>query len=217
MIKRWLNKAKDYPEYWNQYESLFKIKQEKNIDKITFVVFDTETTGFDFKNDKVISIGAVTIQKNSIQVSNTFEVYIDQSHFNPDTVKIHGILKKGANRISEAAALKLFLAYIKNAVIIAHHATFDITMINMMLKRAGLPNLKNRVLDTGILYKKTRLSTTIIDHDKYFSLDELAALLNVSKKDRHTAAGDAYITAIIFLKIISRLKKKQFMRVKDLF
>ncbi|MDX1327283.1 MAG: 3'-5' exonuclease, partial [Arenibacter sp.] len=48
------------------------------------------------------------------------------------------------------------------------------------------------------------------------SLDELAEKFDISRKDRHTAMGDAYITAIAFLKIKSRLKEKGVLRLKDL-
>ena len=43
----------------------------------------------------------------------------------------------------------------------------------------------------------------------HYALDDLADKFDISKKDRHTAMGDAYITAIAFLKIVKKLKEKK--------
>ncbi|WP_276391733.1 hypothetical protein [Eudoraea chungangensis] len=50
-----------------------------------------------------------------------------------------------------------------------------------------------------------------------YGLDEIADKLDISTKDRHTALGDAYITAIAFLKIISRLQEKGPITWKGLY
>lgn len=85
---------------------------------------------------------------------------------------------------------------------------FDVNMINKALHRQGLPSLKNKLLDTVVLYKKSLLRSPLIEKKDHYSLDELADKFNISKKDRHTALGDAYITALLFLKIIKKLKEK---------
>ena len=50
---------KSYPEFWEAYKSYFSKTQEQNIEQIRFVVFDTETTGLDTKNDRILSIDCV--------------------------------------------------------------------------------------------------------------------------------------------------------------
>ena len=203
------SKPRSYPKYWKNYERFFEQKLPKTISENRFVVLDTETTGFDFKKDRVLSIGAVSVQSNAIAVQDSFEVYLKQQTFNPKTVEIHGLLKEGKlEKVEAEEGIKRLLKYLDNSVIVAHHAYFDIMMLNKMLERHGLPNLKNKVLDTGVLHQRTRLSSNLIDNKKVFTLDELTELLNISKKDRHTASGDAYITAIAFLKILQRLKEK---------
>ena len=61
-----------------------------------------------------------------------------------------------------------------------------------------LPKLKNKTLDTAELYKKTAHCK---NSDRPYSLDELCDLHKMKLTDRHTALGDAYLTAILFLKI----------------
>ncbi|XLS30863.1 PolC-type DNA polymerase III [Flavobacteriaceae bacterium M23B6Z8] len=217
MIFKWRkNKKGDYPEYWQNYINTFLSKPVAGIEDTTFVVFDTETTGFDFNKDRILCIGALKLKGNDIEIGNVFERYIQQEHFNPKTVEIHGILKENTAYDSEEDAIVDFLAYLENAVIVAHHAYFDITMINYALKRLGLPKLKNKVIDTGVLYRKTRISSHLIEQEKNYTLDELADLMHISKKDRHTALGDAYITALVFLKTLSKLKKGHQMTLKQL-
>ncbi|WP_298883456.1 3'-5' exonuclease [uncultured Polaribacter sp.] len=198
-------KRKTYPPFWDSYLNYFKEEQNTNLEEIRFVVFDTETTGLDTKNDRILSIGTIAVINNTIKVNDNLENYLNQEFFNTETVKIHGLLSdKKENKIEEKEAIIQFLEHIKNAVLVAHHAAFDITMINNALKRLNLPKLKNKVLDTGQLYKKTKKVTT----QNHFSLDQLAEKFNIPLHDRHTASGDAYITAILFVKLIGILKKE---------
>lgn len=206
-------KYKNYPLFWKQYSIKFKQKQPKSIENTRFVVFDTETTGLDILNDRVLSIGAIGIFNNIIDVADSFEIYVKQDAFKAETVEIHGILKEGKlTKLSETEAMAHFIAYIGNSVLVAHHTAFDIEMINAALKRLDLPKLKNKTIDTGILYKKLEGKK-----DSHFNLDVLCKEFNIPKHDRHTAAGDAFITALLFLKIIATLKKQRNLHYSDLF
>ncbi|MNF89306.1 DNA polymerase III subunit epsilon [compost metagenome] len=90
-------------------------------------------------------------------------------------------------------------------------------MINKALERNGLPQLVNHRLDTAILYKKTLIKSHLFERKDHYSLDDLADKFDISKKDRHTALGDAYITAIAFLKIVKKLKEKRETNLNSLF
>lgn len=190
----------------------------QDIDTVRFVVLDTETTGFDYINDRILCIGALVLQNNTINIQDSFEIFIEQEHYDKSTAKIHGILKEWiVSRPSELEALQQFLVFLGDSIIIAHHTYFDITMINNALERNGLPKLKNKTLDTAVLYKKTLIKSYLLERKDTYSLDELADKFDISKKDRHTAIGDAYITAIAFLKILSKLKEEKEITLKQLF
>jgi len=210
----WLRRKKlDYPDFYLEYLETFKQKPKSVIEQTRFVAFDTETTGFDKKKDRVLSIGAVSFKGKSIPVSASFELYIHQDIFKSETVKIHGIRKNsGYKKVSELEAIEAFLAYIKNSVLIAHHAGFDKNMMNEMMLRNGLGKLKNKFIDTGALYKKSKHKIYQDTLQKHYSLDDLCKALNVPKVDRHTASGDALITAMVFLKILSRLDKSKRLK-----
>lgn len=205
------------PEFWKTYENQFKKPIPKNFNELTFVVLDTETTGFSFDEDRILSIGAVKIKRETISVQDVLDIYLQQEIYHKESVHVHGLLKNGPRIcISEILALEKFLDYVENSIIVAHHAGFDMGMLNSALRRNGLPELKNKVLDTGVLYRKTLIKSYLVQPKTNYTLDELAEKFSISKKDRHTALGDAYITAVAFLKIISRLKEKKNFSLKML-
>lgn len=184
-------------------------KPASKLSTLDYVVLDTETTGFDYEKDRILCIGALKLSHQRIRVQDALEVYIEQEHYNCDSTAIHGILSREERpRLQEAEALRLFVDYLGEAVIVAHHAQFDMTMINTALQRHGMPKLTNKVLDTSTLYRKTLIASPLIRKKERYTLDDLADTYDISKKDRHTALGDAYITAIAFLKILQALNKK---------
>ena len=199
----------DYPDFWTAYEDCFRSKLPTDIDLVRFVVLDTETTGLDLKQDRMLCIGALLLQNGSIPIRECLEVYVDQDAYHAKNIEVHGILKEGPERTTELEAMQLFLAYAGNSVLVGHHVGFDVAMLNEALKRHGLPKLKNRTLDTSELYKRTLIRTNLIEVKTNYSLDELADKFEISKKDRHTALGDALITALVFLKILGKLGKKK--------
>lgn len=210
-----LFKKKKHPAFWQKHIDVVKnCTKYSTYENIRFVALDTETTGFDYENDRILCIGAVAIQNNKILVSDSFEVYIKQDVFNKETVKIHGIRKNGTEiKVSEEEALIMFLDYLDDAIIIAHHTKFDITMINNALKRIQVGSVKSKQLDTNYIHKKI---ATVDQFKKLFSLDELCAIYNVKMHDRHTALGDALITAYIFLKLTYKYKKNNVLNLTEL-
>ena len=205
----WWNKPKQLPEFWVRYLALMEAPRPKTLEEKTFVVLDTETTGFHPKKDRIISFGAIKVRNNSIILADSIEFYIAQDHYDAESAPIHGILQSETkNQLNELDALEKIIDYIANHYIVAHHAGFDVGMINQALKRHGMSRLKNKVFDTGYLHRKSLIHSPLVDVNKTYSLDELADKYDIPKKDRHTALGDAYITALLFLKISNHIKDK---------
>lgn len=208
-------KKKLYPEFWKDYlEKVRNSQKYANFEDIRFVALDTETTGFDYENDRILCIGAVAVKNNKILVSDAIEIYIKQDVFNKETVKIHGIRKDGnEEKLSEEEAIIKFIGYLDDAVIVAHHTAFDVNMINMALKRLKVGPLESKLLDTNYIHKKIAKTDT---YKKIFSLEELCEIYNVKMHDRHTALGDALIAAYLFLKQIGKYKKNHALNLLNL-
>lgn len=202
--------------FWKKDDELFD--ESITIEETRFVVLDTETTGFDYENDRILCIGALVLQNNVISIQETLEIYLQQDHYDKSTAQIHGILRDFVlQRPSELEALQQFLTFLGDSIIVAHHTIFDVTMINKALERNNLPQLTNKTLDTAYLYKKTLIKSHLFERKDHYTLDDLADKFDISKKDRHTALGDAYITAIAFLKIVKKLKEKKEISLNQLF
>lgn len=179
------------------------------LDDARFVVLDSETTGTDAQRDRLISIGAIAVRQGEIRLDDAFEALLKVA-YNASAVTVHGITRDAAvDGMDEDAALALFVDYLRDGVIVGHHIGFDISIINnACLKHFGF-ELQNRFVDTMAL-------TLHLERDgafsgqadiRSFSLDALCQLFGVIPHDRHTAPGDAFITAQIFLRLL-RLAKK---------
>ncbi|MBA9075053.1 DNA polymerase-3 subunit epsilon [Flavobacterium gossypii] len=192
----WLKINKDYPQFWKDYLGKFENKSRR------FVAFSTETTGLDVEKDVILSIGAVGIENNSIVVKDSFEALIFQEKFNPEVAIKNGILKGSPEeKHSEAEAIEAFVNYLGNAVLVGHRIHFDIAMINQALEKLHCGKLKNEALDVEVMFHKWKQ----LPDDKQFSLDELSASFKISKSDRHTASGDAFIISLLFQRLKQRL------------
>lgn len=105
------------------------------------IIFDTETTGLDRLDDRIIEIGGVELV-NRFPTGNTFHVFInpDGKQVHPDALAVHGISN---DRLKDkpvfAGIVDGFLEFIDGAKLIAHNATFDMGFINAELNRLGHP------------------------------------------------------------------------------
>ena len=172
--------------------------------EVRFVILDTETTGLDPRRDRLISIGAVAVKANEIDLADSFEVMLKVA-YNSSSVTVHGITRQEAlGGIDEAEALEAFLDYLRDGVIVGHHIGHDVATLNAAYERHFGFNLKNRSLDTmdlTLLLERDGAFAALERLDE-FSLDALCEFFDVEPHDRHTAGGDAFITALIFLKLL---------------
>lgn len=214
---------KTAPAYWQQY--LIRLENQLPSDipvsEAEFVVFDTETTGLDRKNDKVLSIGAVRVRSLQVLVADAFECLVQQEGARPSkSAEVHGLLTKQLEKgVTESKALEMFIEFIGGAILVGQHVDFDIAMVNQMLKRQGITGkLRNRSVDTAQL--AVRLERRHADahtlKPSEYNLDNLCARYKLPTDDRHTASGDAFATALLLLKLLSLAKKRGIVTTGDL-
>lgn len=223
MWKRWIQKwrsKEELPAFWLAYETAIRegFHRRTLIEELDFVVFDTETTGLDVKSDRILSIGTVRVRAWQIDLRDTFECLIHQENHpkNSSSIPVHGILPVyRPESWSEKKAIEAFINYLGASILVGHHVAFDIAMINRILKEMGAKKLQNKCLDTGRL--AGRLENAYYQaFEKTLSLDALCEQFNIVPNDRHTAAGDAYLTALLFMKLLAKLKKRGVKNLGDL-
>lgn len=209
------------PTELEQYLALFNnpATLTRPVRACNFVVLDTETTGLDYKKDQLLSIAALKLENNQIQINDRIEFFIQQNDYKGnDSIKIHGILPvQSKHGVPEKEALLQLVTYLGDAVIIGHHIGFDLAILNQaMQKHFGL-RLKNKKLDT--LQIARRIHQTKFQPpppDFKYSLDFLCTHYEIPLGERHTAADDVFITALLFLKMYSRLEKRGVRSLKSL-
>ncbi len=177
---------------------------ETPIDRVRFVALDSETTGLNPLTDRLITIGAVAVQQGDIVLEDSFEALLRMER-NTAAVTVHGITRdetKGG--LEESDAVRRFLDYLRDGVIVGHHIGHDISTLNAACQRHWGFDLMNRSLDTMDLTLHLERSGAFADREQIreFTLDSLCELFGVIPHDRHTAGGDAFITAQVFQRLL---------------
>ncbi|HSP57230.1 MAG TPA: 3'-5' exonuclease [Halomonas sp.] len=183
----------------------------RSLRSLEVVAFDTETTGLELRRgDTVISIGACRVVNHRLLASDTFDIRVDPGRpIPPASTAIHGLRDADvAGAPPLAVALPRFRDYIGDAVILAHNAAFDLLAIQ---PPGGGVEFDMPVLDTLLLSRA--LDEAIDGHD----LDTLAERygLTVPPGARHTALGDARVTAELWLSLLPRLEARGIGTLQD--
>lgn len=174
---------------------------DRPLSSLTYTVFDTETTGLHpAQGDEIIQIGAARIVNGRLLRQETFEQLVDPGRRIPAaSIPIHGITQAmvtGQPRIREV--LPAFHAYAQDTVLVAHNAAFDMKFLALQEQATGL-RFDQPVLDTLML------SAVIHPHQSSHRLEAIAERMHIAVLGRHTALGDALVTAEVFLRMIPLL------------
>ena len=161
------------------------------------LILDTETTGLNFENDKIIEIGVIELIDN-VLTQNYFHEYINpEKDISLSAQKIHGISNEFlTNKPTFSDIAQKFLNYIRGDTLIIHNADFDINFINKELQNCGFDNIRNHVIDTIKLAKKEFPGQAV-------NLDSLCRKLSVinTRDNYHGALLDATLLAKVYLKL----------------
>ena len=162
------------------------------------LILDTETTGLNFEEDKIIEIGIVEL-KDNVLTQNYFHEYINpERDISVSAQKVHGISNEfliGKPTFSEIA--QKLLDFVKNDVIVIHNAEFDVNFINKELQNCGYNNICNLIIDTIKIAKKEFPGQTV-------NLDSLCRKLNVNntRKNYHGALLDATLLSKVYQTVL---------------
>lgn len=197
----WLT-GKGDPDFWKEYLEYFD-KADSQL-PTRYVVFDCEKTGPDWKEDSILAIGCIGVSNDTISVTDFFETFLKiDKEYQPNEA-VEKLFKVDSASVDESEAIMEFIKFIKNATLVGHSTNLDIEMINQALKKMNLGKLKNEVLDINVMHQRLKN----LSEDQHHTLDQLCDLYKVKKNNRHTASGDAYVSALLFLKLRRKLKMK---------
>jgi DNA polymerase III subunit epsilon len=174
--------------------------EEAPLEGLLYTAFDLETTGLDPKEDAIIALGAVHLLGSRVLRHEVFEALVDPGRPIPKTsTEVHGLtweMLKGKPRLEEV--LPAFRAFLEGSVLVAHNGAFDMAF----LRKVGIdqPPLVDTLLLAHLLFPDLK------DH----RLERLAERFGVPVLGRHTALGDALMTAEVYARMIPLLKERGF-------
>jgi DNA polymerase-3 subunit epsilon len=185
--------------------------ENRKLAELTYTVFDLETTGLNpNEGDEIISVGAIRIVNGRLLQNERFEQLVDPQRSVPWTsVRIHGIhpeMLEGKPLID--AVLPMFHDFVKDTILVAHNAAFDMRFLQLKEKQSGV-RFVNPVLDTLLL------SAVVHPSHEDHNLEAIAKRMGVEILARHTAMGDAVATAEMFLKFLPLLFQQQIFTLKE--
>lgn len=164
------------------------------------IIFDTETTGLDSREDRIIEIGGVELV-NRFPSGRFIHFYIHPGdrQIHPEAQAVHGISMadlQGKPRFAEIA--EEFLAFTDGAKLIAHNAGFDMGFVNQELARIGRDAISpDRVIDTlAIARRKHPMGPN--------SLDALCRRYGIdnSRRTKHGALLDSELLAEVYIELV---------------
>lgn len=177
---------------------------DKKLGDLTYVVFDTETTGLlPQQGDEIVQIAAVRIVNERRVDGEVFDTLVNPGRTIPlASTEVHGITDAMvADAPSVAEAVARFHRFAAGAVLIAHNAPFDMQFLRRQ-ERGREMVFDHPILDTVLL------SAVIFGQHDVHSLDALCHRLGITipEEARHTAIGDTVATADAFLKLVAMLQ-----------
>ncbi len=181
------------------------------LNELTYTVFDTETTGLEpSAGDEIISIGAVRIVNNRVLAAEIFDQLVDpQRPLTAASMKIHGIRPEMLHgQPAIAPVLAAFQRFCEDTVLVGHNAAFDLRFLQLKEAATGV-RFTHPVLDTLLL------SAVLHGDLESHALEAIAARYGISVVGRHTAVGDAILTAEIFVKMIPLLAARGILTLRQ--
>lgn len=178
---------------------------------IPFTVFDFETTGlYPYAGDRICEIGAIRFGGGS--KTRKFHTLVDPERpVSAGAFSVNGItdsMLKGAPRIEEA--LPSFMDFIKDSVLVAYNAGFDLGFLESALG----PDSKD--LEKYLVVDALGLARRLFPGAGRFSLTSVSGHLGISVRGEHRAMADATMAFKVFRKELSVLRSSGVKSVEEI-
>ncbi|TBL77767.1 PolC-type DNA polymerase III [Paenibacillus thalictri] len=169
----------------------------------TYIIFDIETTGLSVGSNKIIEIAGVKMQGG--KEIDRFATFIDPHEKIPYNIQqltnITDEMVAGAPELEDM--LPKFVEFTRDSVLVAHNARFDMGFIQANLKRMGLPELTNPVIDT------LEMSRLLFPTMKNHRLNTLTDKFKVGLDNHHRAIDDSIALGHVLFHLIKEASEQR--------
>jgi DNA polymerase-3 subunit epsilon len=191
-----------------------RVQLDTNLHQIRFLVIDLETTGFrHWQGDEIISIGAVPVEQGKVHSEQIFHTYVRPLRAIPESItQLTGITMDDVKEAPELEqALKAWLSCVHGSTLVAYGVQHDLGFLQPAMSKYWGTRLHNRVIDAYQIAQW--LHPTWEDH----SLERALINYDIRIEKRHTADGDALMTAKLWANWIEILIEKGLQTLEDLY
>ena len=175
----------------------------------TYCVLDLETTGFSAKTEKITEVGIMKVKNG--EVIDEFSCFVNPEKHIPERVtevtNITDEMVKDAKTIEQV--FPEILDFIKDSVLVAHNAPFDMGFLKQNAKVLGY-EFDYTYIDTLSLAKDL-----FPDYKKY-KLGKIAENLGIKVEVAHRALDDVDTTVKVFRVMLDMLKERSAKKVDDI-
>ena len=174
-----------------------------------FTVLDTETTGLNVnEGHKIVSVGAIKIKNYQLIENEILDELINPEREIPFASRnIHYIsddqVKDKPNIYQLEKKINNFL---ENTILVGHNVDFDIGFIKKNAARTSLATTVKRIASIDTILLAAGLYPSLESYELSFLCDHFR--IKTFDQIRHSALGDAVITARLFLFLLDTAKNR---------
>ncbi|QOY36397.1 3'-5' exonuclease [Anaerobacillus isosaccharinicus] len=205
--------------FWKRKKMTYELDRKPSLDtpldKLSFTVFDTETTGFAIgAKDRLIEIGAVHVENLTV-TDKQFQTYVNPNRLIPDNIiQLTGIENHMVDEAPEALqSIEEFFSFIEECGsdgLVGHYISFDLMVLKKELAREKYSYDSPLCFDTLDMIGYLNPSWDMRDLENY------AKTFSTKIFQRHSAIGDALTTAHLFCELLKHIQDRGKYTLADL-
>ena len=196
------NKKTDSVKIKHGFSKQAKIRKTQKYKEKKYIVIDIETSGLDYKNNRIIEVAAVLTNTRG-KIIDIYHSLIKQDiELSKEIINLTGIKPEDIdNARNEKDVLEELIKFIGNYDIGGYNVSFDINFINYYLNKNDFKSIENRIYDLKNYVKREKLFM------KNYILQTALKEYDIDKIVKHRALDDVYVTIELSTKVNEFLKK----------
>lgn len=205
--------------FWKRQKMNYELDRKPSLstplDKLSFTVFDTETTGFSIgATDRLIEIGAVHIENLTV-TNKMFQTFVNPKRLIPENIiTLTGIDNYMVEDAPEALqSIQEFFGFIEECGsdgLVGHYISFDLMVLKKELAR------EKYTYDTPLCFDTLDLIGYLNPSWDMRDLEHYAKTFSTKIYQRHSAIGDALTTAHLFCELLKHIQDRGKNTLADL-
>jgi DNA polymerase-3 subunit epsilon len=186
-----------------------KALKQLNINDAIFTVLDTETTGLNVnEGHKIVSVGGIKIKSYQLLEDQILDELINPERDIPFASRnIHYISDDQVKDKPNIYQLEKKISnFLENTILVGHNVDFDIGFIKKNAAKTSLAVTVKKIPSIDTILLAAGLYPSLESYELSFLCDHFR--IKTFDQIRHSALGDAIITARLFLFLLDTAKNR---------